>query len=130
MFNYDIRYFINSKFNDFELCRDAYNILGLTSISGVRPGDLDDGKSLPVVIQQVKAIQVDIELLGLVKGTDYSDIVELSKMFETPNPRYGNMFFCTLKHKADILLGKGNRSESISFHIQLISEKHVDKMWF
>lgn len=91
----------------------------LTPLTGIRPGDLDDGEPLRDVIRQVKSllgpdvvlvgqgITSDIKWLSLEVGVDYSSFVDLGKFFKVYNPRYGNYNYFTLQHEANVLLGPG-----------------------
>ena len=88
----------------------------LTPITGVRAGDLDNGKSLETVLTQVhallspdvtlvgQAVASDIAWLQLVKGVHYKDVIDLSQVFATYNQRYRNMNYFSLQHEADTLL--------------------------
>lgn len=61
----------------------------------------------PAVVLIGQNIQSDINWLGLEKGKDFKDYVELADMFATRHPRYGDNFKCSLKHKADVLIRRG-----------------------
>ena len=72
----------------------------LIPLTGIRPGDLDNGEDLADVIRGVKAIlgsdavivgqgiENDIKWLELKEGIDFSFAVNLGKFFKTYNPRY------------------------------------------
>ena len=91
----------------------------LTPITGVRRGDLDDGEKLSDVIAEVKAllgynvvlvgqgIQSDIEWLNLHQGVDYAEAVNVADMFKTYNIHYGNYYYYSLSHEANILIQSG-----------------------
>jgi RNA exonuclease 4 len=93
----------------------------LTPLTGIRPGDLDNGESLDSVIRQVKSllgpnvvlvgqgIANDIKWLNLREGVDYNYSVDLGQFFKVYNPRYSNYSYFTLQHEANILLGPGKR---------------------
>ena len=88
----------------------------LTPVTGLRAGDLDNGKSLETVLAQVhallspdvtlvgQAVASDIAWLQLVKGVHYKDVIDLSQVFATYNQRYKNMSYFSLQHEADTLL--------------------------
>ena len=88
----------------------------LTPVTGLRAGDLDNGKSLETVLTQVyallspdvtlvgQAVASDIAWLQLVKGVHYKDVIDLSQVFATYNQRYRNMNYFSLQHEADTLL--------------------------
>ena len=89
----------------------------LTPITGLRAGDLDNGKSLDAVLAQVhallspdvtlvgQAVANDIKWLQLDQGVHYKDVVDLSEVFATYNPRFQNTSYFSLQHEADTLLG-------------------------
>ena len=91
----------------------------LTPLTGLRAGDLDDGIPLHEAVSKTKkvigsdsilvgqCIGVDIKWLGLKQGTDYQSTVDLSDLFKTYNPRYGNYSFFSLRHEANTLLKQG-----------------------
>jgi RNA exonuclease 4 len=91
----------------------------LTPLTGIRPGDLDNGESLDSVIRQVKSllgpnvvlvgqgIANDIKWLNLREGVDYNYSVDLGQFFKVYNPRYSNYSYFNLQHEANILLGPG-----------------------
>ena len=92
----------------------------LTPLTGTRLGDLRGAPSYEEVVRKVKAllgrdavlvgqsVKSDIEWMKLEQGKDYSSTVELSDMFETYNPRYGNYSRFSLAHEANVLLKEGN----------------------
>ncbi len=91
----------------------------LTPLTGVKEGDLDSGQDIEDVICQVKAllgpdvilvgqmVQNQVQWLCLEEGKDYCDVVELSEMFKTYNPRYRNYTRYPLRHEANVLLSPG-----------------------
>ena len=91
----------------------------LTPLTGVHPGDLDEGEKFLKVIKEVKellgpnvvligqGVKSDIKWLQLEKGKDYDSTVDLGDVFKTYNPRYGNQMFFSLSHEANTLLGSG-----------------------
>ena len=91
----------------------------LTPLTGIRPGDLDNGEDLAKVIKDVKAIlgsdavivgqgiKNDIKWMELKEGIDYNFAVDLGLFFKTFNPRYGSYSFFSLRHETSVLLGKG-----------------------
>ena len=91
----------------------------LTPLTGLRKGDLDDGKSLDTVIRDIKGflgpdavlvgqgIQSDIEWLKLQEGVDFGSSVDLAELFKVYNPKYNNYSYFKLQHEANVLLGPG-----------------------
>jgi RNA exonuclease 4 len=91
----------------------------LTPLTGLRPGDLDNGERLSVVLRDVKAIlgpdvvlvgqglKSDIKWLQLEQGKDYDSVVDLAQMFKTYNSRYGNYSYFSLSHEANTLIRAG-----------------------
>ena len=89
----------------------------LTPFTGLRAGDLENGKSLDAVLAQVhgllspdvtlvgQAVASDIKWLQLVQGVHYKDVVDLAQIFATYNPRFKNTSYFSLQHEADTLLG-------------------------
>ena len=95
----------------------VYNYL--TTLTGLKPGDLDDGVPLEDAIRDVKAIigpdvvlvgqgiKSDIKWLHLKEGVDYKSFIDLAIMFKTYNQRYGNYSIFSLVHEANTLLSPG-----------------------
>ncbi len=95
----------------------VYNYL--TTLTGLKPGDLDDGVPLEDALRDVKAIigpdvilvgqgiKSDIKWLHLKEGVDYKSFIDLAIMFKTYNPRYGNYSMFSLVHEANTLLSQG-----------------------
>ena len=91
----------------------------LTPLTGIREGDLDDGEPLEKVVAEVKSLlgpdvvlvgqcaRYDVAYLQLREGEDYKSVVELSELFKTFNPRYGDHNYYSLKHEANTLLRPG-----------------------
>ena len=91
----------------------------LTGLTGVKPGDLDDGVPLEDAIRDVKAIigpdvvlvgqgvKSDIKWLDLKEGVDYKSSIDLAIMFKTYNARYNNYSMFSLAHEANTLLSPG-----------------------
>ena len=91
----------------------------LTPLTGLRPGDLDNGEQLDDVIRQVKAlfgpdvvlvgqgIPSDIKWLKLEEKRDFKSSVDLGKLFKTYNPRYDNYSYFSLSHEANTLIRSG-----------------------
>ena len=91
----------------------------LTPLTGLQPGDLDDGERLSVVLRDVKAllgpdvvlvgqgVKSDIKWLKLEKGRDYDSEVDLGQMFKAYNSRYGNYSYFSLSHEANTLIKSG-----------------------
>eukprot|EP00401_Gymnodinium_catenatum_P076919 CAMPEP_0117544296 /NCGR_PEP_ID=MMETSP0784-20121206/45499_1 /TAXON_ID=39447 /ORGANISM="" /LENGTH=328 /DNA_ID=CAMNT_0005341093 /DNA_START=44 /DNA_END=1028 /DNA_ORIENTATION=+ len=87
----------------------------LTPFTGLRDGDLERRGALPLsqVVQALRRIlprsavlvgqcpQGDIEWLGLKKGVDFADTVDLAEVF-----RGSRGVACSLRHEAFVLLGK------------------------
>ena len=104
----------------------------LTPLTGIHPGDLDNGEDLADVIREVKAIlgsdavivgqgiENDIKWLELKEGIDFSFAVNLGKFFKTYNPRYGNYSYFSLRHEATILLGKSNVNHTLIYDIDYV----------
>ena len=94
----------------------------LTPLTGVRRGDLDDGKQLSEVLAEVKGLlgpdvvlvgqgtKSDIKWLQLEQGKDYDSVVDLGEMFKTYNSRYGNYSYFSLSHEANTLIRAGKKS--------------------
>ena len=91
----------------------------LTTLTGLIPGDLDDGVPLEDAIRDVKAIigpdvvlvgqglKSDIKWLHLEEGVDYKSSIDRAVMFKTYNPRYKNYSIFSLVHEANTLLSPG-----------------------
>ena len=91
----------------------------LTPLTGLRKGDLDDGKSLDTVIRDIKGllgpdavlvgqgIQSDIKWLKLQEGVDFGSSVDLAELLKVYNPRYKNYSYFSMEHEANVLLGPG-----------------------
>ena len=91
----------------------------LTPLTGIRPGELDNGQPLEEVIEAVKeflrpetvlvgqGIQSDVDWLKLEEGVDFARMFDLATMFKTFNPRFGNHSFFSLSHEANTLLQPG-----------------------
>ena len=97
----------------------------LTPLTGLHPGDLDNGEDLADVIRDVKAIlssdaviigqriQSDIKWLELKEGIDFKFGVDLGQFFKTYNPRSGSYTYFSLRHEATTLLGKGSVNSAL-----------------
>ena len=91
----------------------------LTSITGLRQGDLDRAEKLSDVLVEVKAllgrdvvlvgqgIRNDIEWLKLQQGVDYCESKDLGEMFKAYNQRYRSYNYSSLSHEANTLLRPG-----------------------
>ena len=101
----------------------------LTPLTGLRKGDLDDGKSLDTVIRDIKGflgrdvvlvgqgVKTDIGWLKLQEGVDFKSSVDLGQFFKVYNPRYSNYSHFSLQHEANVLLGPGEHC----IHVSIIS---------
>ena len=101
----------------------------LTPLTGIREGDLDDGEPLEKVVTEVKGLlgpdvvlvgqcaRYDVAYLQLREGEDYKSVVELSELFKTFNPRYGDHNFYSLKHEANTLLRRGKARKRVGHYI-------------
>ena len=95
----------------------------LTPLTGVRPGDLDNGERLSDVIAEVKGLlgrdvvlvgqglKSDIKWLQLVQGTDFADVVDLAELFKTYNDRYRNYHYYSLQHEVNTLIERGKYND-------------------
>ena len=98
----------------------------LTPLTGLRKGDLDDGKSLDTVIKDIKGflgpdavlvgqeIQSDIKWLQLQEGVDFKSSVNLTELFKVYNPRFNDYSKFSLQHEANVLLGPGEHCSHMS----------------
>ena len=97
----------------------------LTPLTGIHPGDLDNGEDLADVIRDVKtilssdavivgqSIESDIKWLELKEGIDFSFAVDLGKFFKTYNPRFRSYTYFSLRHEATTLLGKSTVNSTL-----------------
>ena len=90
----------------------------LTPLTGLQPGDLDDGERLSVVLRDVKALlgpdvvvvgqglKSDIKWLQLEQGKDYHSVVDLAQMF-----KIGDHLYFSLRHEANTLIRAGKTTK-------------------
>ena len=95
----------------------------ITPLTGLQPGDLDDGEKLSVVLTDVKALlgpdvvlvgqglNIDIKWLQLEQGKDYDSVVDLEDMFKKYNSRFGNYTYFSLSHEANTLISAGKATK-------------------
>ncbi len=92
----------------------------LTPLTGVSERDVRDARSLAEVVGDIRSVlracnplpllvgsgvDNDIHWLGLVKGEDFSDAVDIAEMFKAWNPKYGQFNKYSLAHLCKQLLG-------------------------
>jgi RNA exonuclease 4 len=92
----------------------------LTPLTGVTEKDMKEARALEDVVQEIRkvvnksdflpilvgaGIDNDIRWIGLEKGKDYSDVIDLAEMFKAWNPKYGQYNKFSLAHLCGQLLG-------------------------
>jgi len=90
----------------------------LTPITGLTEEDLRDAMPLDQAIQELKlrlpkeAVLIgqqpagDIAWMGLQRGVDFAEVIDLSLIFRGYNRKYNNYVFHSLQHEAAVLLQK------------------------
>lgn len=114
----------------------------LTPLTGLREGDLDDGEQLDDVIRKVKAlfgpdvvlvgqvIQSDITWLKLEEKRDFESSVDLSELFKTDNPHYGDYNYYSLSHEANTLIQSGMITEQHDPVVDAIASIQLFKRYY